>query len=174
MMVLPPLNEDIADKLILLRASRFDFPNPINSTEEKERFEGMIRAEIPAFLHWLINKYQIPTAYADPRRYNIATFHHPALKQNLDGLSPESKFLELIDLTYPNGLSSQPAEEIQSQIFKEHAFQAQRLFSFLDSCGRYLARLQKKYPARIQSRHTMRGNVWTVLPRANEPNESNE
>ena len=98
LLVLPPLNEDFADKLILLRASRFDFPEPITTATEKEKFETKLRSEIPAFLDFLLNRYTLPEKYVDPRRYNVATFHHPVIKESLESLSPEAELLELIDL----------------------------------------------------------------------------
>lgn len=43
---------------------------------------------------------QIPDACADRHRYNVATYHHPELKESLEKLSPESNLLESIDSCY--------------------------------------------------------------------------
>lgn len=169
MMILPPLNEDIADKIILLRASRFDFPEPIQTSDEKERFAAKIRSEIPAFIYWLLNAYQIPEEHADPRRYNIATFHHPELKESLESLSPESELLELIDLALADDLQHGPvwitAEKLEERIRGYHARRADQIFTYRQSCGKYLHRLSVKHPKRVTKARTGQGNGWNIHPK---------
>ena len=172
MMILPPLNEDIADKLILLRASRFDFPMPIQSTADKEQFAKKIRSEIPAFLYWLLNVYQIPEAYADPRRYNVATFHHPDLKESLESLSPESELLELIDLTLADDLHEGQvwitAEKLEVKIRTHYERRANQIFTYRQACGKYLHRLSVKFPQRVKSTRTATERGWTIFPKSPE------
>ena len=177
MMILPPLNEDIADKIILLRASRFAFPEAIQSGDDKAKFAAMIRSEIPAFLFWLLNIYQIPAEYADPTRYNIATYQHPELKENLESLSPEAELLELIDSI---DLAAQvPAEQvtdggvvwITSQRLEElirnaNDRRANQVFTYRQSCAKYLHRLSVKNPARVSKSRTNLSNGWNIHPKA--------
>jgi hypothetical protein len=169
LLVLPPLNEDFADKLILLRASRFDFPQPITSTTEKERFERKLYSEIPAFLNWLLNAHQIPEEYADRRRYNIATFHHPELKRNLESLSPESELLALIDLTLADNLRQGPqwitAEDLENRIRATgHHRRAESIFTYRQACAKYLHRLSLKKPDRVQKKRESVANGWLIFP----------
>jgi hypothetical protein len=169
MMVLPPLDEGVADKITLLRASPFDFPEPIQSIDDKERFAAKIRAELPAFLHWLLNEYQIPEAFADPRRYNIATFHHPELKESLESLSPERELLELIDLALEQDLHDGPvwitAEKLEERIRRLHERRAGQILRFSGACGKLLARLATKNPERVQKARTSAGNGWKIHPK---------
>jgi hypothetical protein len=169
LMVLPPLNENFDDKLIILRASRFDFPMPVTSTEEKEKFAQKIKSEIPAFLFWLINKYQIPEKYADPRRYNVATFHHPYLKRSLESLAPEYDLLDLIDVTLEQDLSHGQvwisAEKLEERIRQLHPRRAEQVFTFRQSCGKYLQRLSVKEPLRIRSARTASERGWLITPK---------
>jgi hypothetical protein len=166
MMILPPLNEDIADKLILLRASRFDFPEPIQSSEEKSRFSQKLRSEIPAFLHWLLERYHIPAASADPRRYNVATFHHPELKGNLESLSPESELLELIDLVMGEELRIGPvwitAEKLEEKIRGQHERRGSQVFTYRQACAKYLHRLSVKNPERVTKARTAMERGWKI------------
>jgi hypothetical protein len=170
LLVLPPLNEDFADKLILLRASRFDFPEPITTAAEKERFEAKLRSEIPAFLDFLLNRYTVPEKYVDPRRYNVATFHHPIIKECLESLSPEAELLELIDLVLDFDLSDGPiwisASDLENRILaSNHHRRAERIFTFNQSCAKYLARLSKKLPDRVMKARTAAERGWRISPK---------
>jgi len=168
MMVLPPLNEDIADKVILLRASRFDFPEPMQSSDDKERFAAKLRSEIPAFLHWLLNEYEIPEKYADPRRCNIMSYHHPELKENLESLSPERELLEIIDSVLANDLQNGSvwitAEKLEERIRGLHERRAALIFTYRGACGKYLHRLSKKAPQRVTKARKANANGWNIHP----------
>jgi hypothetical protein len=50
LLVLPPIDPDIADKIMLLRVRRRPMPMPAATSDEKQRFWGIIKAELPAFL----------------------------------------------------------------------------------------------------------------------------
>jgi hypothetical protein len=170
LLVLPPLNEDFADKLILLRASRFDFPEPITTAAEKEKFEAKLRSEIPAFLDFLLNRYTVPEKFVDPRRYNVATFHHPVIKECLESLSPEAELLELIDLVLFDGFHDGPvwisASDLENRILaSSHHRRAERIFTFNQSCARYLARLSKKSPGRVMQARTAAERGWRLSPK---------
>jgi len=166
MMILPPLNEDIADKLILLRASRFVFPEPIESSDDKDRFAAKLRSEIPAFLHWLLSEYELPEAYADPRRYNVATYHHPELRENLESLSPEAELLELIDLVLVDDLDNGPvwitAEKLEERVRITHDRRANQIFTYRGACGKYLHRLSVKHPKRVSKERTKTERTWRI------------
>lgn len=169
MMILPPLNEDIADKIILLRASRFTFPEPIQSSDDKDRFAAKIRSEIPAFIYWLLNVYQIPEEFADPRRYNVATFHHPDLKEALESLSPEVELLELIDLALADDLHDGAvwitAEKLEEKIRAQYDRRANHVFTYRQACAKYLHRLSVKAPKRVTKARTGQGNGWNIHPK---------
>ncbi|MEY5019132.1 MAG: hypothetical protein RLZ22_220 [Verrucomicrobiota bacterium] len=170
LLVLPPLNEDFADKLILLRASRFDFPEPITTAAEKGRFEAKLRSEIPAFLDFLLNRYSLPEKYVDPRRYNVATYHHPVIKECLESLSPEAELLELIDLIVFDGFHDGPvwisASDLENKILaSSHHRRAERIFTFNGACARYLARLSKKSPSRVMQARTAAERGWRLSPK---------
>ena len=169
MMILPPLNEDIADKIILLRASRFDFPEPIQSSDDKDRFAAKIRSEIPAFLYWLLNVYQIPEEFADPMRYVVTSYHHPDLKEALESLSPEAELLELIDLALADDLQDGAvwitAEKLEEAIRAQYDRRANQVFTYRQACAKYLHRLSVKAPKRVTKARTGQGNGWNIHPK---------
>lgn len=160
----------LLDGLSIARSRKqITFPEPIQSSDDKDRFAAKIRSEIPAFIYWLLNTYQIPEEFADPRRYNVATFHHPDLKESLESLSPESELLELIDLALGEDLRSGPvwitAEKLEERIRGQYERRANQVFTYRQSCGKYLHRLSVKLPARVTKSRTGKGNGWNILPK---------
>ena len=168
LLVLPPLNADIADKIILLKARQFEMPMPTRNQEEREKFAAAIRAEIPAFLHFLLHEYEIPEQFRDLRRYGVATYHHPELVELLDGLSPEKELLDLIDTTLFDDPASVAirisADDLENKIRNRHPYRANKLFWHSQACGKYLHRLSNKHPDRIDKNATNKGKLWRISP----------
>src|SRR5207248_6855214 len=54
LLVLPPIDEDIHDKITLLNVTKRDMPMPTNSAAEVHGFWNVILAELPAFVHYLV------------------------------------------------------------------------------------------------------------------------
>jgi hypothetical protein len=96
LLVLPPLTEDIADKIILLRATVHPMPMPADTAEEKEAFWKQPCAELPAFLYYLVHEFVIPADWRNTR-FGIRSWQHPSLLSALEELSQPIALLELID-----------------------------------------------------------------------------
>ncbi len=169
MMVLPPLDQHIADKIILLRASVFKWPMPMVTTADRTGFHATVLREIPAYLHWLLHEWQMPEEVSDPWRYNVATFHHPELAEALHCFSPEAELHELLQLAYADAaLHRVPVEataaEIETAVRHRAPGRAERLFSFRNACGTYLARLAKKYPTCLEAMRDKTRRWWVIDP----------
>jgi len=169
MMVLPPLDQHIADKIILLRASVFKWPMPMETMSERTSFHAKILSEIPAYLHWLLHEWQMPAEVADPARYNVATFHHPELAETLHFFSPEAELHELLGIAYAdhwrNGLTvNEPASEIESVLRRREPVRAERLLTFRNASGTYLGRLAKKHPQHLESVRDETRRWWIIRP----------
>jgi hypothetical protein len=167
MMVLPPLDQHIADKLIILRASIFEWPMPMATTADRTGFHAQVISEIPAYLRWVLHTWEAPEEVIDRHRYNVATFHHPELVEAMHCFSPEAELHELLQITYVDAaLHRQPVEataaEIETAIRHREPVRADRLFSFRTACGTYLGRLAKRYPRHLEG---MRDNTrrWWVI-----------
>ena len=170
LMVLPPIDDSIEDKMILLKASSNPMPMPAGTTAERSAFWGKLMAELPCFLDYLC-KWQIPDELKQDR-YGISFFHHPALLREIDALSPEFRLLNIIDKDVFNTelacAWTGTAEDLEVFLTTKGAFQyeTRKLLSWNNACGTYLGRLAKKYPARFIKKHTEKNYIWTIEPRS--------
>lgn len=150
--VIPPLEDDIQDKIILLRVCRIDTPMPARSGEEKQLFRRALRAEMPAFIHFL-ESLTTPAHLTDSRAGVIA-WKDSHLLMRINEISPEHKTESLIALCMKanhfgidEGESRfMPASEVQAILTDRDspaASQAREILKYHVNCGRYLSKLRK-------------------------------
>ena len=173
LMILPPIDESLQDKLIILKAAHHRMPMPSVSDEEREFFMAALRTELPHFIHFL-TKWQIPSHLVS-QRYGITHFQHPDILTALGTLAPETKLLELIDTVLfgspAPGVWEGSANKLERELTRESSTvrrEAAQLLSFPVACGTYLGRLQKLCPTRFESTHTRNGNQWIINPPSGE------
>ena len=167
MLILPPLDSSIEDKIILLRAHKSAMPMPTATPDQRKAFWRTITAEIPAFLHYLTQSV-IPDSIRG-ERFGIEHFHHPELLQALNELSPQAKLLQIIDAVLFSDTPLQIWEGTATQLeqvlkYSASRQEAERLLAFPLACGRYLGRLEKQHPERVTGIHTRDGNQWKIKP----------
>ena len=95
LMVLPPIDDSIEDKLIILRASKFKMPMRTATLEQRKVFWQRLIDELPAFLDFLL-QWEIPRELIS-ERFGITHFHHPDILQAINNLAPEYRLLRLIE-----------------------------------------------------------------------------
>ena len=167
LLVLPPLDEHVADKILLLRASRFPLPMPTTTKDERGEFWRCLMGELPAFLHYLLHEFHPPDGFTDAR-YVVAGWHHPELTQALQELSPSATLLTLIDQLAPWGAVENEwegtAAELRALLFKDGStgLDARRLLEWQNACGNYLATLAKKNPERVQPHRNATARLWII------------
>ena len=167
LMVLPPLNEDVADKLILLKGHKFTIPWETSGDGERERFWNALVVEMPHFLYWLINEYEMPKEFQDSR-YGVTSYHHPEIAEKLNSNSPERVLLELIDQslwsegeTSWRGTASNLRDNLTN--FCKNRDKARTLLNGYNAAtGAYLSRLAAKYPDRVRSARTSSSRDWII------------
>tara|TARA_R110000772_G_scaffold268565_2_gene396236 strand:+ start:16132 stop:18693 length:2562 start_codon:yes stop_codon:yes gene_type:complete len=98
---LPPLDEGVEDKLILLRGERMDL-GPLGAEMALpgwyERIERRIRDEIAHFLHFLLEEFKVPEHLKDPKqRFPTCSFKNSELMAEIAQGSPESYIMHRID-----------------------------------------------------------------------------
>ncbi len=113
LLVLPPLDGDVDDKLSLFKGYARPRPNtaitsetprdeacwpmpmPTRTEEEKEAWRAAVQSELPAFLWWLLNEYKMPTQVSGGR-FVVRHYHHPAIVAALQEHSPQTRLWDLI------------------------------------------------------------------------------
>ena len=96
LMVLPPIEDSIEDKLIILKASKAEkMPMPTVTLEQRKAFWSKLEGELPAFVEFLTT-WEIPENLLSDR-FGITHFHHPEILRAIDGLAPEFRLMRLID-----------------------------------------------------------------------------
>ena len=173
LMVLPPLDSNMRDKLILLRARR---PACFPATPDPDHwrtFKARCLAELPAFLHWLTH-WEIP-AEIRHARYGVASWQHPDLAASLDDLHPYQRLLSLLDLAKP--WHDTPAEiewsgsveELERALRTFDAELTAKIFRGNTSAGILLATCEQRHPGRFSKRTVCGRSVWTIKPPQETP-----
>lgn len=102
---LPLITGDFGDKVLIFHCRKV--PLPIierDSIESQKRFRDVMAEELPHYLHWLLNVFQIPEsmlAYNDGRsatRFGFREYHAPVIKEGLFDDTPHAELLRLIDM----------------------------------------------------------------------------
>ena len=96
MMILPRLTTDVQDKIVSSGQPDMRCRSRPKQPEEKAAFGQKIVGELPAYLHWLENEFEIPVEWRSSR-FGVKEFQNPQLLESLDELSPATILLELID-----------------------------------------------------------------------------
>jgi hypothetical protein len=174
LMILPPWDDSIEDKVILFKATSYEMPMPTLTNEDRQAFWDALTGSLPAFVDFLL-KYEIPEKLSS-HRYGITHFHHPDILEALGALAPETRFLELIDAeifkyVLPSGRPTDPWEGTASKLelnltddISGVRYPARQLLSWQGACGTYLGRLQRRHPKRITFRKSHRDRIWKIYP----------
>ena len=165
--ILPPFDESVTDKIMLLRANKRDMPMPTVTPEQRDQFWNALMSELPAFVDHLLH-WEIPQ-HLRCERFGITHYHDPELLADIDGMSPESKLLALIDAEVFNGPTvttwTGSAEQLEKLLVNSgsgHA--ARRLLDWTNATGTYLGRLAVAHRERITQERTKSARLWTIRP----------
>ena len=191
---LPPLGNDFADKVILLKVTATEpMPMPTSSDEEEKAFAAAIRKEIPAFLHHLI--HWTPPEEIEHGRFGMMTWQHPEITEALWEQEPANRFALLLDrFLFPPSELNKPeahcwykATELNEQLTAPdatHSSQFRALLRHEGACAQMLGIIHKREgdeigqrrgvkgkdvgpedeERRYRKRHTRAGNFWGIFP----------
>ena len=169
LLVLPPIDEGLEDKIMLLRCKWAPMPMPTTTLKERAAFTTAIENELPAFIHHLVNDFAIPPALAC-RRFGIKHFHHPDILSAISHLAPETQLLNLIDAeVFPNLTTAWvgTAEELGRLLTADNSgvrFEARNLLKYPSYTGAYLGRLAKRPSPRVAPSRTTDRREWVIQP----------
>lgn len=146
LMILPPLDTDLADKVTLLQACVATMPYPSKEIPTIGAYWSALKAEIPAYL-FALQRWNIPKELQDIR-YGVKAFQNAELLRKLTSLSPESKLWTLIlqsglldnAMDGWSGSSVDLEKELQE---RDKTGQVRELLYYPTACGVYLSRLAR-------------------------------
>jgi hypothetical protein len=175
LMVLPPLEDGLEDKITLFKANMADLPMPASSPEQKAEFWNAMMREMPAFMHFLRYEWGVPEEIEDPR-YGVKHYHNPVILRALHALTPEMHMLMLIEAhLIKEGLFWEgTATELTSDLTSHDcpaAFEARKLFRWATAAGTYLGRLHKMRPEQVQKYRNNGERRWRVFAEKNVQNQ---
>lgn len=102
---LPLITGDFGDKVLIFHCRKV--PLPIierDSIESQRRFREVMAEELPHYLHWLLNEFEIAEemlSYGDGRsatRFGFREYHAPVIKEGLFDDTPHAELMRLIDM----------------------------------------------------------------------------
>lgn len=193
LMVLPPIEEDNFDKMILLKAYRREFPMASDTPEEQRIFWMKLMSELPHFVWWVRNRFTIPDELKD--RFGVKWFHHPDVVKGLSELSSEMQLWHYLEKTlFASNVRKQDPRNNQLLGFGEWVLTPTELYSELTTInseddrpclnqseaqsipkaawlGQRLARLAKIYPKNVMLKRTSKARYWHLVPPGSEEEE---
>ena len=153
LVMLPPLEESIEDKIMLLKVSRAIMPMPSDSPQHRMEFWDAVRAEIPSFIHFVEN-YEIPEELKESR-FGIQAFQHPELVELLKEMTHENRLMELMQIIVipENGGWKGTLEQLETQLLEDSTYkrQLEKLLYYPTALMTYMRRLQKSMPERVKA-----------------------
>lgn len=189
LIVLPPLNGSIDDKMHLFKCARVTkafnafrgedgtpalLPEEVSNGElDQAELWAHVLTEIPLIRAWLLKSFtRVPKEMRDDR-FGVAAYHNPELKQLLVSFAPEIRLLELIDeILFADVQRGEPlvawegkAIVLEDKLRKStFAFEAEKSLRHMGRLGSYLGKLLKSEPKRV-SKRTLEGHaLWTIHP----------
>lgn len=165
LLILPPIDESIADKIILFKTERPGILDTTITSKDRERFRTTIRNELPGFIRFL-EAYEIPKEIQSPR-YGVTHYHNPEILDTIIQAAPETRLLDIIDrVLFADGFDAiwkGKASELETRLLdSEMKYEARRLLTWNNAAGTYLSRLARQYPERIKRIRGRQCNFWTI------------
>lgn len=170
-MVLPPVDEDIADKLILCKAYKRPLPWAMNGPDDREAFWAKLMEELPALVYHVLHEYEIPEDLRS-RRFGVRYYHHPEILGVIDALTGEERLLDLVDQEiFAGTAAARPwvGSALELELKLKHkdsvvSTQARELLSSSNVCGSYLGKLKKRKPGRVRQKRSAKERAWVLYP----------
>ncbi len=169
LMVLPPLDDSLLDKLIMLRCNSPSTPFNDGTEGERAIYMKRLQSELPAFAFFLLN-WPIPKECTGTR-YGVRSFIHPAIGASLSALSESEQLMHLVDLAAITSHGKTwigPSDDLERILLECPAtrVKAERLFTFSHACGVFLADLELTHPHRVRKspRTGNKRRLWEIYP----------
>jgi hypothetical protein len=166
--IIPPLDADMSDKIILLHFSPVTLPMDTSTPEGRREFQQVIKAEMPA-LAATLRDWQTPEELRDSRS-GVMAWRDPELVDSVDSASPARRIEQLLETAIEHrGIWHDiprefTAMEIESRLTENGSpvrDQAKQMFSWHGACGSALVRLAAKGEGLVtRGSYDPRRKVW--------------
>lgn len=168
LLVMPEMDGDVADKIILLHARAVDLPYPSKRFPDRHSYNDSLRAELPCFL-WHLDRWKMPADLED-KRYGVTSYKSPKLVEAMSKLSAEEQLWNLIEMYIlpPGGVDtwSGLSTELQREIAdKAKGVDLTRLFDYPGACGFYLSQLMPRMPDNISNEEIGSNKTLWIIKR---------
>jgi hypothetical protein len=164
LVMLPPLEESIEDKIMLLKVDQAIMPMKSDSPRSRVDFWDAVRAEIPSFLHFIEN-YVVPDELQESR-FGIKAFQHPDLVEILKEMTHETRLMALMEIIVipDNGSWKGTLEELETALLEDSTYkrQIEKLLYYPTALMTYLRRLHKSAPERVKRLKQNGKNLWEL------------
>lgn len=163
--ILPPLDDDIRDKMIVTMIHPGRMPMDTADPQGREAFRVWTAQQLPAFAWWLLNEYTIPAEIALPDRFGIRGYCHPEIEKHLFDLSPDARVRDYIHTTLFGSRGQKQtwrgsAEELGQRLNTVEGRKA--LKSAKGRLADVLARLERVYPEQFKRKKSGANRSWII------------
>jgi hypothetical protein len=164
--VLPPIDEGMIDKILLLRCKKAVFPMPTATPEERRVFMTALQSEAPGWLYALSKRANIGD-FGDSRQM-VTGWQDDSLLDAMGNMSSEAALLEILDMLKPwqsQNYIEVTASELESTLTSFDSpvkNKASKLLSWNNACGSLLGHLSKRYPERVQKIRSVTARKWRI------------
>jgi hypothetical protein len=166
--ILPPLEDDIRDKMIITFINPGKMPIDTAEPDGKEALRLWTAQQLPAFAWWLLNEYAIPADIALADRFGIKGYCHPEIEKHLLDLSPDAKVRDYIqEILFSRGRNQAwrgTAEELAKKLNTEKGRKLLR--SVKGRLVDVLSRLANAYPEQFKRKKNNGQRFWVIEPPA--------
>ncbi len=173
LMVLPPLNGSVDDKLMLFNcvtAKTVLEPFVVNGEQDRQAIWKTILDEVPRIRAWLLANFKtVPKGKRD-NRFGIVAYHHPELRKELEAFTAEVRLLNIIDEGFFTGSDARiervgRAMKLEQELRKSDVgFEADKMLRYANQFGSLLGKLFKLHPERISKEVDDGYTTWTIKP----------
>jgi hypothetical protein len=164
LVMLPPLEESIEDKIMLLKVDQAIMPMKSDSPRSRVEFWDAVRAEIPSFLHFIEN-YVVPDELQESR-FGIKAFQHPDLVEILKEMTHENRLMALMEIIVipDNGSWKGTLEELETALLEDSTYkrQIEKLLYYPTALMTYMRRLHKSAPERVRAYKSSGKSMWEL------------
>lgn len=175
LMVLPPLNGSVDDKMMLFKCAPVRAalaPFTVNGEQDRQKLWQTVLDEVPRIRAWLLKNFKtVPAAKRDVR-FGIRAYHHPELRKELEAFTAEMRLLNILDEGFFHGENFPRvgrAMKLEQELRKSDVgFEADKMLRYANQFGSLLGKLAKLHPDRVSKEVSAGYTTWTINPPASE------